>query len=48
MMRIKRQNAQMKLLSDINDDKNEEIDEEKDAECLDDTSRDEIKEGVSD
>ena len=35
-------------VSDINDDKNEEIDEEKEAECLDDTSPDDMEGGVSD
>ena len=34
-------------VSDINDDKNEIIDEEKEAECLDDTSPDEMEEGVN-
>ena len=35
-------------VSDINDDKNEEINEEKEAEFLYDTSPEEMKEGVSD
>ena len=35
-------------VGDSNDENNEEIDEGKEAECLDDTSPDEIEEGVSD
>ena len=35
-------------VKDINDDKNEKNDEEKEAECLDYTSPDEIEEGVND
>ena len=37
-----------KDVSDRNDDKNEEIDEVKEAECLDDTSPDGMEEGLSD
>ena len=33
-------------VSDRKDDKNEEIDEEKEVECLDDTSPDEIEQNV--
>ena len=35
-------------LSDKNDDKNEYIDEEKETECLDETSPDKMEEGVID
>ena len=36
------------VVSDRNYDKSEEIDEEKEAECLDDTSPDDMEEGMSD
>ena len=36
------------VVKDINDDKNEIYDEGKEAECLDETSPDDIEEGVND